>query len=69
MGSCDANETLEVKNILRTIITAGVFPSSNIEVVGGYKVVEKTRRDLNIALINEISPEAYYMGELDCELP
>ena len=36
-------------------ITAGTFPASNIKVAEAAKVIENTQRDLNIALINELS--------------
>jgi UDP-N-acetyl-D-galactosamine dehydrogenase len=37
------------------IITAGTFPASSIKVAEAAKVIENTQRDLNIALVNELS--------------
>ena len=45
----------EVDNLYNSIITAGTFLASSIEVAEAAKVIENTQRDLNIALINELS--------------
>lgn len=44
-----------VDELYRTIITAGTFRASSIKVAEAAKVIENTQRDLNIALINELS--------------
>ncbi len=41
--------------IYERVIKAGVFRASNIRVAEAAKVIENTQRDLNIALINELS--------------
>ena len=38
-----------------SIITAGVYKASSIKVAEAAKVIENTQRDLNIALMNELS--------------
>lgn len=38
-----------------SIITAGTFPATSIRVAEAAKVIENTQRDLNIALVNELS--------------
>jgi UDP-N-acetyl-D-galactosamine dehydrogenase len=49
-------ETLEtVAEIYRMIITAGVHEASSIRVAEAAKVIENTQRDINIALMNELS--------------
>jgi UDP-N-acetyl-D-glucosamine/UDP-N-acetyl-D-galactosamine dehydrogenase len=54
--SGDTPETLEtVKHIYGSVITAGVYPASSIKVAEAAKVIENTQRDLNIALMNELS--------------
>jgi len=54
--SGDTPETLaKVKEIYGSIITAGVYPASNIKVAEAAKVIENTQRDLNIALMNELA--------------
>jgi UDP-N-acetyl-D-galactosamine dehydrogenase len=52
----DSPETLEkVANIYATVVTAGVHRAASIKVAEAAKVIENTQRDLNIALMNEIS--------------
>ncbi len=45
----------EVDKLYKSIIAAGTFKASCIRVAEASKVVENTQRDLNIALINELS--------------
>ena len=45
----------EVDSLYKNIITAGTFPAASIKVAEAAKVVENTQRDLNIALVNELS--------------
>lgn len=44
-----------VDQLYRTVITAGTYKASSIKVAEASKVIENTQRDLNIALINELS--------------
>lgn len=44
-----------VDDLYLSIITAGTFPASSIKVAEAAKVIENTQRDLNIALVNELS--------------
>lgn len=44
-----------VDDLYASIITAGTFPASSIKVAEAAKVIENTQRDLNIALVNELS--------------
>jgi UDP-N-acetyl-D-galactosamine dehydrogenase len=54
--SGDTPETLaRVAELYGSIITAGVFCASSIKVAEAAKVIENTQRDLNIALMNELS--------------
>ena len=54
--SGDTPETLErVAEVYGSIITAGVYKASSIKVAEAAKVIENTQRDLNIALMNELS--------------
>lgn len=45
----------EVDALYASIITAGTFKAASIKVAEAAKVIENTQRDLNIALINELS--------------
>ncbi|RZL04489.1 MAG: nucleotide sugar dehydrogenase [Rubrivivax sp.] len=54
--SADTPKTLSiVEEIYGSIITAGVYPAASIKVAEAAKVIENTQRDLNIALMNELS--------------
>jgi UDP-N-acetyl-D-galactosamine dehydrogenase len=45
----------KVDSLYRLIITAGTYPASSIKVAEAAKVIENTQRDVNIALMNELS--------------
>ena len=45
----------EIDQLYGSIITAGTFPATSIKVAEAAKVIENTQRDLNIALVNELS--------------
>ncbi len=54
--SGDTPETLDkVAAMYASVITAGVYKASSIKVAEAAKVIENTQRDLNIALMNELS--------------
>jgi UDP-N-acetyl-D-galactosamine dehydrogenase len=54
--SGDTPQTLKtVSEVYASVITAGVYPASSIKVAEASKVIENTQRDLNIALMNELS--------------
>ena len=54
--SGDDQPTLEiVGNLYKSIITAGIHLAKSIKVAEAAKVIENTQRDLNIALMNELS--------------
>lgn len=44
-----------VDNLYKSVITAGTHMTSSIRVAEAAKVIENTQRDLNIALVNELS--------------
>ncbi len=54
-----SGSTHEVSNIVdslyKTIILAGTYKATSIKVAEAAKVIENTQRDLNIALVNELS--------------
>ncbi|WJG10399.1 Vi polysaccharide biosynthesis UDP-N-acetylglucosamine C-6 dehydrogenase TviB [Aliiglaciecola sp. LCG003] len=45
----------KVDALYKSVITAGTFKASSIRVAEAAKVIENTQRDVNIALINELS--------------
>lgn len=61
--SGDCAETLErVASTYGAIIEAGVYRASSIKVAEAAKVIENTQRDLNIALMNELSLIFHRLG-------
>lgn len=44
-----------VDELYASIVTAGTYPATSIKVAEAAKVIENTQRDLNIALVNELS--------------
>lgn len=44
-----------VDNLYKTVISAGTYPVKSIKIAEAAKVIENTQRDLNIALVNELS--------------
>jgi UDP-N-acetyl-D-galactosamine dehydrogenase len=54
--SGDTAETLDlVAAVYGSVVAAGVYKASSIKVAEAAKVIENTQRDLNIALMNELS--------------
>ncbi|GGB46260.1 UDP-N-acetyl-d-glucosamine 6-dehydrogenase WbpA [Oceanisphaera marina] len=51
-----------VDSLYSSIITAGTFKASSIKVAEASKIIENTQRDVNIALINELSMIFTQMG-------
>lgn len=51
----DKEALYEIEKIYSQIIKAGLFKASSIKVAEAAKIVENTQRDLNIALMNELS--------------
>jgi len=45
----------KVDKLYKTIITAGTYKTTSIKIAEAAKVIENTQRDLNIALVNELS--------------
>ena len=61
--SGDTEATLEhVAQMYSSVITAGVHKASSIKVAEAAKVIENTQRDLNIALMNELSVIFHKVG-------
>ena len=47
--------TRQISNVYKSIVTAGIYKASSIEVAESAKIIENTQRDLNIAFMNELS--------------
>jgi UDP-N-acetyl-D-glucosamine/UDP-N-acetyl-D-galactosamine dehydrogenase len=54
-SGCDAESAEEIAKVYELVVTAGVHRASSIKVAEAAKIIENTQRDLNIALMNELS--------------
>ncbi|MDZ4810605.1 MAG: nucleotide sugar dehydrogenase, partial [Bacteroidota bacterium] len=55
VSGCDAESLGEIAKTYELVVTAGVHRASSIKVAEAAKIIENTQRDLNIALMNELS--------------
>ena len=55
VSGCDAESLEVVAKVYELVVTAGVHRASSIKVAEAAKIIENTQRDLNIALMNELS--------------
>ncbi len=55
VSGCDAESLDIVAKVYELVVTAGVHKASSIKVAEAAKIIENTQRDLNIALMNELS--------------
>ncbi|MGK7393161.1 MAG: nucleotide sugar dehydrogenase [Candidatus Cyclobacteriaceae bacterium M3_2C_046] len=62
VSGCDEAALEMVSQVYGSIVTAGVFKATSIKVAEAAKVIENTQRDLNIALMNELSVIFSKMG-------
>ena len=54
-SGCDAESSEEIAKTYELVIEAGVHRASSIKVAEAAKIIENTQRDVNIALMNELS--------------
>ncbi len=55
VSGCDSESLEVIANVYEQIITAGVHRAPSIKVAEAGKIIENTQRDVNIALMNELS--------------
>ncbi|MEO6219047.1 MAG: nucleotide sugar dehydrogenase [Ginsengibacter sp.] len=55
VAGCDAESLEEIAKVYELVVKAGVHKASCIKVAEAAKIIENTQRDLNIALMNELS--------------
>jgi len=55
VAGCDAESLEEIAKVYELVVKAGVYRASSIKVAEAAKIIENTQRDLNIALMNELS--------------
>jgi len=55
VSGCDAESLEQIAKVYELVVKAGVHRASCIKVAEAAKIIENTQRDLNIALMNELS--------------
>jgi UDP-N-acetyl-D-glucosamine/UDP-N-acetyl-D-galactosamine dehydrogenase len=55
VSGCDAESLEQIAKVYELVVAAGVHRASSIKVAEAAKIIENTQRDLNIALMNELS--------------
>ncbi len=55
VSGCDAESLEVIAKVYELVVDAGVHKASSIKVAEAAKIIENTQRDLNIALMNELS--------------
>ncbi|MDD2199257.1 MAG: nucleotide sugar dehydrogenase [Bacteroidales bacterium] len=61
-SGCDEESAEKIAQVYEMIIKAGVHRASSIKVAEAAKIIENTQRDVNIALMNELSMIFNIMG-------
>ncbi len=62
VSGCDAESLEEIAKTYEIVVDAGVHRAASIKVAEAAKIIENTQRDLNIALMNELSQIFGNMG-------
>ena len=62
VGADDEDVRDDLADLYERVVAAGVYPAPSVEVAEAAKVVENTQRDLNIALMNELSVAFEHIG-------
>ncbi len=62
ISASDVKSLRVIKSIYSKIIKAGIFEAPSIKVAEAAKVIENVQRDVNIALVNELSQIFYKIG-------
>ena len=55
VSGCDQESLELIAKVYELVVTAGVHKASSIKVAEAAKIIENTQRDINIALMNELS--------------
>lgn len=55
VSGCDSQSAEEIAELYEMVVDAGVHKAASIKVAEAAKIIENTQRDVNIALINELS--------------
>jgi len=55
VSGCDEESLQNIAKIYEIVVKAGVYKAASIKVAEAAKIIENTQRDINIALMNELS--------------
>ncbi len=55
VSGCDDESLEEISKVYEIVVHAGTYKASSIKVAEAAKIIENTQRDVNIALMNELS--------------
>lgn len=55
VSGCDDESLEQISLVYEIVVEAGIFKTSSIKVAEAAKIIENTQRDVNIALMNELS--------------
>lgn len=55
VSGCDDESSEQIAKVYEIVVEAGVYRASSIKVAEAAKIIENTQRDVNIALMNELS--------------
>ena len=55
VSGCDTESLETIAGVYKLVVKAGIHKASSIKVAEAAKIIENTQRDLNIALMNELS--------------
>ena len=55
VSGCDDESLSIISQVYETVVDAGVYKASSIKVAEACKIIENTQRDVDIALVNELS--------------
>lgn len=55
VSACDQEALEEIARVYELVVKAGVYKASSVKVAEAAKIIENTQRDVNIALMNELS--------------
>jgi UDP-N-acetyl-D-galactosamine dehydrogenase len=61
-SGCDELSLDEIAKVYEIVVDAGIYKATSIKVAEACKIIENTQRDVNIALINELSLILSKMG-------
>lgn len=62
VAACDQEALEQIVRVYELVVNAGIYKASSIKIAEAAKIIENTQRDVNIALMNELSMIFNKMG-------